>query len=78
LTLPDLGLSGETVAASIWLVEVGAEVSQGDRLLEVVAAGVTVDLPCPASGILQQTLVSEDDVLQTGQALALIAAKERE
>ena len=72
LVLPDLGMGQVPVVASIWLVEPGSEVSVGDRLLEVVAGSVTVDLPSPASGVLTETLVSEDEPLEAGQVLGVI------
>ena len=64
------------ISVSLWLVEVGDEVSEGDRLLEVLFGGASVDLPAPASGILVQTLVGEDDVLSVGQTLGVIAESE--
>ena len=45
---------------------------EGDRLLEVLAGSVTVDLPAPASGILSELLVSEEDELHVGQILAIV------
>jgi pyruvate/2-oxoglutarate dehydrogenase complex dihydrolipoamide acyltransferase (E2) component len=75
LVLPDLGLPGVVIQASGWLVELGAEVAAGDRLLEVLAGSVTVDLPAPASGVLSQCLVNEDDELHVGQVLAIIVSE---
>ena len=72
LLLPDLGLGEIPVIACAWLVAEGREVVEGERLLEVVAGNVTVDLPSPASGVLTTTLVAEDDSLSTGQLLAVI------
>jgi pyruvate/2-oxoglutarate dehydrogenase complex dihydrolipoamide acyltransferase (E2) component len=74
LVLPDLGLPNVTVVASAWLVEPGSSVVEGDRLLEVLAGSVTVDLPAPATGILSEQLVSEDDELHVGQVLAIVTA----
>jgi len=74
--MPELGLSGRQVVVSMWLVEVGDEVTEGDRLLEVLADGVTVDLPSPASGILVETLVDEDEPLSAGQRLAIIESND--
>ena len=62
------------VLASVWLVEVGAEVTEGDRLLEVVAGAVTVDLPSPATGRLAEVFVGEDEPLVVGQLLAVVTA----
>ncbi len=74
LTLPELGLGDRAVVASVWLVERGGEVTAGDRLLEILAGEVTIDLPAPASGLLVETLVDEDEALMVGQPLAVIEA----
>ncbi|MBX9788828.1 MAG: lipoyl domain-containing protein [Pirellulales bacterium] len=76
LVLPDLGLGELPITASLWLVEPGSRVTQGDRLLEVLADGVTVDLPSPVTGVLVDTLVSEDDRLEVGQPLAVLESTE--
>jgi pyruvate/2-oxoglutarate dehydrogenase complex dihydrolipoamide acyltransferase (E2) component len=72
LVLPDLGLPGVSIVASVWLVEEGSAVVAGDRLLEVLAGSVTVDLPSPASGVISQLLVAEEDELEVGQVLAVV------
>ncbi|HEX3726683.1 MAG TPA: lipoyl domain-containing protein [Pirellulales bacterium] len=74
LVLPDLGLGQTPIVASVWLVDVGASVTAGDRLLEVVAGAVTVDLPSPASGVLTTVFVEEDEILAIGQVLAIVDA----
>jgi pyruvate/2-oxoglutarate dehydrogenase complex dihydrolipoamide acyltransferase (E2) component len=72
LVLPDLGLGDMAITASLWLVEPGSRVTEGDRLLEVLADGVTVDLPSPVTGVLVDVLVSEDERLTIGQSLAVL------
>lgn len=72
IVMPDLGLGSEPVAVSLWLVDVGAVVSRGDRLLEVAADGVTVDIPSPAGGTLQAVFVYEDDRVTPGMRLGTI------
>jgi pyruvate/2-oxoglutarate dehydrogenase complex dihydrolipoamide acyltransferase (E2) component len=74
LRLPDLDLGGTHVTACSWHFAVGDRVVEGDRLLEVLAGEVTVDLPSPASGILVQRCVRIDQQLSVGQALAVIEA----
>jgi pyruvate/2-oxoglutarate dehydrogenase complex dihydrolipoamide acyltransferase (E2) component len=74
LTLPDLGAGDMPVTVSLWLVDVGDEVSQGDRLLEVLFGSVSVDLPSPADGVLIEARVDEDDVIRPGQVLGVIRA----
>ena len=73
IVLPDLGLDDVPVAVSLWLVDPGSEVTEGDRLLELIAGSITIDLPAPASGILVETRVTEDDPLEVGQILGTIA-----
>ncbi|MBL8826401.1 MAG: lipoyl domain-containing protein [Planctomycetaceae bacterium] len=70
LILPDLGLPHVTV--SVWLVDRGAKIAAGERIVEVLSDGVTVDLPAPVSGVLIKQLVSEDDPIVIGQVLAWI------
>ncbi|MBL9091022.1 MAG: lipoyl domain-containing protein [Planctomycetaceae bacterium] len=71
-TMPDLDLGDEPVAVSLWLVEVGSSFLEGDRLLEIAADGVTVDLPAPTAGKLRTLFVYEDDRLRPGMKLATI------
>jgi pyruvate/2-oxoglutarate dehydrogenase complex dihydrolipoamide acyltransferase (E2) component len=72
LVMPELGLAEECVTISLWLVEVGDVVTDGDRVVELLSDGVTVDLPAPASGVLIEILSSEDDPVHTGQVLGVI------
>jgi len=74
LRLPELGLGDAIVTASMWLVEAGNEVTEGDRLLEVLSGSVTVDLPAPASGRLIETIVEVDEEISVGQLLGVIEA----
>jgi 2-oxoglutarate dehydrogenase E2 component (dihydrolipoamide succinyltransferase) len=78
LLLPDLGLGEREMTVSLWLVRVGSEVSQGDRLIEVLADGVTVDLPAPASGVIVELLVGEESTICVGQALGIIESPPEE
>ena len=72
LLLPELGLDDSSIVLSLWLVPLGSEVTEGDRLVEVLADGVTIDLPSPASGVLVEIAAGEDDRLQAGQLLGVV------
>lgn len=72
LKLTDLDLGDVPVQACSWLADHGANVVQGDRLLEVLAGEVTVDLAAPASGRLVQRCVGPEESLRIGQLLAVI------
>jgi pyruvate/2-oxoglutarate dehydrogenase complex dihydrolipoamide acyltransferase (E2) component len=72
LRLPELGLDDESIVVSNWHWGVGEQVVQGDRLIELTAGDVTIDLSAPASGLLVEQCVTIDDRLTTGQVLARI------
>ena len=65
------------ITVSLWLVERGSRVVEGDQVLEVLAGAATVDLAAPAEGILVETLVEEDDPIVVGQPLAVIESGQR-
>lgn len=68
LVVPDVGVAG--VAVSSWLVAAGAEVIEGDRVVELVAGGATVDLGAPVTGRLARQCVDEDEAVVAGAILA--------
>jgi pyruvate/2-oxoglutarate dehydrogenase complex dihydrolipoamide acyltransferase (E2) component len=72
LHLPDLDLPGVPVTASAWHASVGQRVVEGDRLLEIVAGDVVVDLPAPSTGVLVEQCVRIDDRLEVGLTLARV------
>jgi pyruvate dehydrogenase E2 component (dihydrolipoamide acetyltransferase) len=72
IVLPNLDVTGVETTLSLWLVDVGSEVAVGDRLVEILAGGATIDLPSPAAGRLVETLVGEDEPVDTGQVLGII------
>lgn len=72
LVLPDLGLGALPVTVSQWLVRRDGAVVEGDRVLEVLADSVSIDISAPASGRLVQQCVGPDDELRTGQTLGMM------
>jgi pyruvate/2-oxoglutarate dehydrogenase complex dihydrolipoamide acyltransferase (E2) component len=76
ITVPYLDLDDQTIAVSCWLVARGRAVIEGDRVVELVAGEVIVDLTAPASGRLIRRDAAEGDVVQTGQVLGLIEPEE--
>jgi pyruvate/2-oxoglutarate dehydrogenase complex dihydrolipoamide acyltransferase (E2) component len=76
VTMPDLGLGATPLTLSLWLVEVGEELFEGDRLAEVLAGDVTVDIPAPVAGFLREMHVAEDERVSVGQKLGVIEVKD--
>ena len=76
LKLPELGMGEIAITVSLWLVEPGERVIEGDRVVEILAGAATVDLPAPTSGVLAEVLVDEDEPVNVGQTLGYIEPEE--
>lgn len=74
ILLPDLGATPATLSA--WFADVGDHVFEGDRLVEVLVAGATFDIPAPATGQLVEQRAFQADRLDTGQVLGTIEVEE--
>ncbi len=72
VTLPALGESVTEGTVSRWLKEVGEQVSADEPLLEVSTDKVDTEIPAPASGVLLEIRVAEDEVAPVGSVLAII------
>ncbi|MHB0958414.1 MAG: biotin/lipoyl-containing protein [Pirellulaceae bacterium] len=70
--VPDLGLPDLAIVVGVWLVPLGARVSQGDRLVELLAGDAAVDLSAPISGVFCERCASEDQRVEPGQVLGRI------
>ena len=69
LVVPEFGLDVPLVVA-VWLVPEGAAVTEGARVVQLVAGGVSIDLEAPVTGRLVACLVDEDESVAAGGALA--------
>ncbi|MFI9200718.1 2-oxoglutarate dehydrogenase, E2 component, dihydrolipoamide succinyltransferase [Streptomyces sp. NPDC053048] len=74
VVLPALGESVTEGTVTRWLKEVGEEVSEDEPLLEVSTDKVDTEIPAPASGVLLEIVVGEDEVAEVGAKLAVIGA----
>jgi pyruvate/2-oxoglutarate dehydrogenase complex dihydrolipoamide acyltransferase (E2) component len=72
VVVPDLKLDRGSLAVSLWLAKKGDAVVEGDRLVELLAGDVLVDLAAPATGVFAKKYVGEDQEVQPGQRLAII------
>ena len=76
ITIPELGIGDEAVRISGWLVEPGEAVEPGDRLVELLVAGITFDLPATASGSLQTVIKPVDSLVSIGEIVGWISETE--
>jgi pyruvate/2-oxoglutarate dehydrogenase complex dihydrolipoamide acyltransferase (E2) component len=73
IVVPELGLDpSHTLVVSTWLAEVGDEVFNEDRVVELLLDGATFDLAAPATGMLTEVLAYPEDPVQPGQVLGII------
>jgi pyruvate/2-oxoglutarate dehydrogenase complex dihydrolipoamide acyltransferase (E2) component len=70
LVVPDVGIVGVALVLSLWLVPEGTDVLEGDRVVELLGGGVTIDLEAPVTGRLVRCFVDEDDAVAPGTVLA--------
>ena len=79
LVLPEVGLDPNLeMRVSLWFVEKGDEVLEGDRLVEILAGSITFDVPNPVNGRVVDILMEEEDVVRVGDVLAIVEAEEEE
>jgi pyruvate dehydrogenase E2 component (dihydrolipoamide acetyltransferase) len=69
IKLPELGENVEEGEVVDVKVAVGAEVREGQALLEVEAEKSTVEVPSPSAGRISKVLVKKGDKVKTGQLL---------
>lgn len=70
IVLPDLGAKG--VRLSVWFVDPGDPVYEGDRVVEVLSNGATFDVLSPVTGRFVERKAHADDPLVTGQVLGMV------
>ena len=72
IEIPDMGEDTvETVTVSNWLAEVGAQLKEGDDLLELTTDKAAFTLPAPRDGILVETCVREGDSVRVGKVVCI-------
>jgi pyruvate/2-oxoglutarate dehydrogenase complex dihydrolipoamide acyltransferase (E2) component len=72
--LPDFGCPGPRL--SVWYARVGDTILAGERLVEILVDGATIEVSAPANGRLLECHARPDDYLVAGQLLAVIDADE--
>jgi 2-oxoglutarate dehydrogenase E2 component (dihydrolipoamide succinyltransferase) len=70
--MPALGESVSDGVVTRWLKSVGETVEAGEPLLEVSTDKVDMEIEAPASGVLLEILVHEDETAKVGTTLAVI------
>lgn len=77
--LPDLGLDGGDHATVVeWLYEEGDRIEEDAVILELDYEAGTLEIPAPCAGILIERTVQEDEIVRTGELLAIIDAPDED
>jgi 2-oxoglutarate dehydrogenase E2 component (dihydrolipoamide succinyltransferase) len=72
LKLPKMGESVAEATITSWLKEVGDEIEEDEPVLEIATDKVDSEVPSEVDGKLVEKLFNEDDVVEVGQAIAVI------
>jgi 2-oxoglutarate dehydrogenase E2 component (dihydrolipoamide succinyltransferase) len=73
VTMPRLGESVTEGTVTRWLKQEGDRVEADEPLLEVSTDKVDTEIPAPAAGVLAKIMVREDETVEVGSELAVIA-----
>ncbi len=76
--LPKWGLTMEDGIVVAWYVDEGDHVVEGEVIAEVETEKVENDLEAPCAGVVARILVDEDETVDVGTVLAVIADDEAE
>ncbi len=76
--LPKWGLTMEDGTVVAWYVDEGDHVVEGEVIAEVETEKVENDLEAPCAGVVARILVDEDETVDVGTVLAVIAGNEAE
>ncbi len=71
--MPKWGLAMTEGKVNAWLVADGAEISQGDEILEIETSKITNVFESPVSGLLRRKVAGEGETLPVGALLGVVA-----
>ena len=72
IVVPDLKSGSAPIRVVQWLVDPGANVLAGDRVVELVANGIVFHVESPAEGVLAEIKRSGRAEIQVGEVLGLV------
>lgn len=76
VVVPDLGTEVKEATISYWYFEEGAQVQEGDNLVEISTDKATFNIQAPAGGTIAQIMVEEGTSVQSNDVLAIITEAE--
>ena len=76
IKVPTLGESVSEATIGTWFKQVGDRVEQDEALAELETDKVTVEVPAPAAGILQEIVAKQGDTVEVGALIGTIGEGE--
>ena len=76
MLMPKMGESVMEGTILNWLKEVGDEIEEDESVLEVATDKVDTEIPAIHAGVLKEVLAQVGEVVQVGQAIAIISTEE--
>ena len=78
LVMPKMGESIMEATIIKWVKQVGDRVESEETILEIATDKVDSEVPSPVSGTISKIMFSEDDTVEIGKVIALIATEGEE
>ncbi|MBN2293729.1 MAG: 2-oxo acid dehydrogenase subunit E2 [Pirellulales bacterium] len=72
MKMPDLAATESEIRIGRWLIEPGEKIERGQPLLEVETDKAAMDVESAVSGVLNEILSQEEDVVEVGQVIAVL------
>lgn len=72
--MPKLGESITDATIISWFKKVGEKIEEDEMLLEVATDKVDSEVPSTVSGVIEEILYNENNVIKTGETIAIIRA----
>ncbi len=72
VVLPFLAEGVDEATVSFWKVDEGDDVANEDELVEMFTNKAVFSVPSPISGLVEEILATEGEVVKVGQALCRI------
>ena len=67
--VPQLDLPDCPMRLTLWMIKPDRFVEEDQPMAEILAGDVLIELPAPATGILEERFVEEDEPVEPGQVI---------
>ncbi len=72
LTVPKMGMDTTEVEILKWMIKVGDNIKKGDPVAEIEFEKATTEIEAEVSGVVEEILYKEGDIVDVGSVIARI------